>query len=247
MDINSLNEYRIGIIGTPSCGKTALISLFQESTGLRIPGAETNAPSKETEVTTASNRAICVLVSDGGLFGLRLCRHKIFSDFACIDSFVRSPLGGKYEIEASNRVQVGDILIAVNDTSLANLTPHQAAHVLRQEAAKCQDEPVIVSFLRPATDATQEADDEAIKLIHPSQLGPSPTSIINEKDESEYVVMNPNFSSIEDSELYLSEDFEPDDHISSATLVDHPSGMFHTNPYTYLRCNGFTLFQIDLH
>eukprot|EP00602_Paraphysomonas_sp_CaronLab_P007822 CAMPEP_0185030330 /NCGR_PEP_ID=MMETSP1103-20130426/17241_1 /TAXON_ID=36769 /ORGANISM="Paraphysomonas bandaiensis, Strain Caron Lab Isolate" /LENGTH=403 /DNA_ID=CAMNT_0027565415 /DNA_START=54 /DNA_END=1266 /DNA_ORIENTATION=- len=181
MDLESLDEYRIALIGPSNCGKTTIISTFRSLLSSNIHHDRISSTNTILDsVDNSHSDAVCVVLKCGGPVGIRLKKHNQLKDFSCVESFVRSPDGSKPEIEMDGRVQVDDIVVAINKTSLARLGPPEAAEVIRREM-EISTEPVVVAFIRPRTDDSYKSISR-----ENSRVPMSPSSVRSADEDSEH-------------------------------------------------------------
>lgn len=146
-----VDEYRIGVLGPSGTGKTSLITSLHRSSArcedLLEHGEKYRLSTLTNEVKDSSANALSIVLRKDGPLGIKIGPHKIYRDFATIQSFVRAPDGSKYELEEDGRLRVGDLLVAINRKSLVKLVAREVREVLNSVASV--GGPRVLTAIRP--------------------------------------------------------------------------------------------------
>jgi hypothetical protein len=203
-----MDEYRVAVVGPLNCGKSTVTSLLCRGFG----GNDISRVqcSSNSDYLSSSSDAICVVVNSQMPLGINICSHSVFKEYSCVESFVCSPGGGICEIEATNRVRPGDILFAVDRTSLAKLNPVTVASILRNKAEDDTAAQLIISFVRPSHEMiVEEKRSQELTFV----------SEINRSDKE-------NSPSSQSNLIGESETFTLAQHHSEIVAVDRPAGIY---------------------
>eukprot|EP00607_Mallomonas_marina_P010961 CAMPEP_0182423188 /NCGR_PEP_ID=MMETSP1167-20130531/9088_1 /TAXON_ID=2988 /ORGANISM="Mallomonas Sp, Strain CCMP3275" /LENGTH=500 /DNA_ID=CAMNT_0024601901 /DNA_START=120 /DNA_END=1622 /DNA_ORIENTATION=+ len=156
------DEYRIGVLGPSGVGKTSICAKFHRSTGTSVKfwkaisseslrSVQVSPPPPPIQQNGMDN-VISVVVKKSGPLGVKLGPHKHNNRFACLQSFARAANGTRYELEKDGRLQVGDILVAINRVTLVNLPKKKLREILENFSES--GGPRVLTFIRPSSSLT---------------------------------------------------------------------------------------------
>jgi GTPase SAR1 family protein len=156
------NEYRVGVIGPASCGKSSIVAKLHRIKGSITAGGRGGDIASTTGSASASassceshlNKVMCVPVAQGQPLGIKIVPSKSHPTWCCVHSFLPADLSSQQSaVQADGRILSGDLLVAIGDTTLMNKSPFDIVSILKA-ADHDVDNHLLITFLRAGVDAS---------------------------------------------------------------------------------------------
>jgi len=154
------NEYRVGILGPPLSGKSSIVAKLH-----RIKGSPCGKSLSDDDGGGGSgcashlNKVMCVPVCRGQSLGIKIVPSKSHPMWCCVHSYLPEDISSQRSaVQADGRVKVGDLLIAIGDTSLMHKSPFDIVSILKA-ADHNIDNHLLITFLRAGVNGSTEGTD----------------------------------------------------------------------------------------
>lgn len=171
--------------------KTSFAKKFHQLSITRALGLDNlnhRSPFKKSKGKVLSDcDVVSVVLSRMNYLGIKIQRHKILSNFYCVQSFELTPDGTQSELELDGRIAVGDLLIAINSFNLVNLNHNQIKEILLN--SQLYSDHTVLTFIRSdlvGTDSETSSSSCSDEERNGSPLSLSTCQECDEETESEH-------------------------------------------------------------
>ena len=180
------NEFRVGVLGPKSCGKSSLVAklhrlkgTLRRTTGDSSNNAGGDSSSSNSDSHSHLNKVMCVPVRQGHPLGIKIVPAKgNLSTWCCVHSFLPGDMTSQQSaIAADGRIVVGDLLVAIGSTSLLKKSPFEIVSILKA-AEYDVDNHLLITFLRPGDDSCR-SPGSATKATSVNNMSCSSSSNLN--------------------------------------------------------------------
>lgn len=140
------NEFRVGVMGPASSGKSSIVAKLHQ---LKFPALSAPVDSLgDFDKDANLNKVLCVPVCRGQPLGFKIASSKSNSTWCCVHSFRPGAFPSlQSAVQADGRIMVGDLLVAIGDTTLMNKSPVEIVSILKA-AQYDVDNHLLITFVR---------------------------------------------------------------------------------------------------
>lgn len=162
--VQEANEFRVGVLGPESCGKSSIVAKLHNITEY----SSATLCDKKSNSSVHLNKVMCVPVRQGQPLGIKIVPSKTHPTMCCVHSILPGDMHIRSQqsaIESDGRIAVGDLLVAVAATSLVNKSPFEIISILKATDYDA-DNHLLITFLRPG----QEGIDNKEAVISTADI-----------------------------------------------------------------------------
>jgi GTPase SAR1 family protein len=151
------NEFRVGVLGPKSCGKSSIISKLHRIKGTKTISSNRTCDSQPCDCDSQLNKVMCVPVAKGTPLGIKIVPSQKHPTLCSVHCFLPRDLTCQQSaIECDGRIEPGDLLVAIGNTSLLKKSPFDIVSILKA-AEYDEDNHILITFLRPGSSTSSTA------------------------------------------------------------------------------------------